>query len=256
MNFVADVEELSALIAPSVLKAAAPPSRPKPRVGKRMLWVMLAIFATVGGAQLIYTLSGSGEWKYVEKKQGIALYSMKVPGANVKKFLAVFRIKSTLNQAVYFMQDDDSDVADVGFYDSSVLKEESALVRTTTWKWHFPRPMADREFVVKHSYSQDPKTHEVLYKLDAQPDMLPEDSCCVRVRRMANSWRLVPLKNGEVEIHWVMDVDFGGWIPYFMMNKRLAWEMFDFGSSLQEIVSRKRYIGAQTGWVKELQPEL
>ena len=97
-----------------------------------------------------------------------------------------------------------------------------------------------------------PKTKEVLYTLDATPEMIPPDSCCVRVKRMANSWRLIPLSDGEVEVRWVIDVDVGGWVPYFVMDRHFVWEMFDFGSSLQEIVSRSRYIGARTGWVEEL----
>jgi hypothetical protein len=225
---------------------------PKRRVRRPVLNVILAIAAAVVAAQLMYTFSGSSTREYVEEKQGIKLYSMKIPGENVRRFLSVFRIKSTLNQAVSFMQDDDSDVSDVGFYDSNIVKQESINLRWTTWKMRFPRPMTDRQFIVRHSFTQDPKTKEVLYALDATPTMLPEDNCCVRIRRMANSWRMIPLKNGEVEIHWVIDADFGGLVPYFMMNRRLAWEMFDFGSGLQEIVSRKKYIGARTGWVEEL----
>jgi hypothetical protein len=71
---------------------------------------------------------------------------------------------------------------------------------------------------------------------------------------MANSWRLVPRGNGEVEVRWIVDVDVGGWVPYFVINRHFAWEMVDFGSSFQEIVSRKKYVGARTGWVEELRP--
>jgi hypothetical protein len=228
------------------------PSLPKRRVRRPVLHTLLAVAVAVIAAQLAYTWSGSSKWEFVEEKQGIKLYSMKVPGENIRRFLSVFRIKSTLNQAVAFMQDDDSDVSDVGFYDSDIVKQDSINLRWTTWKMRFPRPMTDRQFIVRHSFTQDPKTKEVLYALDATPAMLPEDNCCVRIRKLANSWRLIPEKNGEIEIHWVIDADFGGFIPYFMLNRRLAWEMFDFGSGLQEIVSRKKYLGAKTGWVDEM----
>jgi hypothetical protein len=222
--------------------------------GKRrpLLLVALGIAVAVGLLQLAYTYSGTGQWEFQEQRKGISVYSMKVPGENMKKFLAVFRIKSTLNQATAFLQDDHSDVGDVGFYDSMVLKQESSLVRWTTWKMRMPRLMSDRQFVVRHAFSQDPKTKEVLYTLDAAPSMIPADKCCVRVSRMANRWRLIPLSNGEVEVRWVIDVDVGGWVPYFSINRHFAWEMVDFGSSLQEIVNRAKYVGARTGWVEEL----
>lgn len=226
--------------------------RPKRLTRKVMLWgVLSCVVAAAVLGQLSYTFSGSGKWEFMERQKGVTVYSMKTPGENARKFFAVFRIRSTLNQAVAFMQDDDSDVSDVGFYDSKTLKQESGLVRWTTWKMRLPPPMTDREFVVRHSFSQDPTTKEVLYTLDSANELLPEDKCCVRVKRMANRWSLVPVGNGEVEIRWVMDVDFGGWVPYFATDRHLSWEMVDFGSSLQEVVDRKKYVGAKTGWVEE-----
>jgi hypothetical protein len=231
----------------------APPHPANRARSKRrpVLLVALGIVGALGLMQLTYTFSGSGKWEFMEQRQGITVYLKKVPGENMKKFLAVFRIKSTLNQATAFLQDDNSEVADVGFYDNHLLKQQGSLIRWTTWKMRMPRYMSDRQFVVRHAFSQDPKTKEVLYTLDGTPNMIPEDKCCVRVKRMANSWRLVPLGNGEVEVHWVIDVDVGGWVPYFMLNRHFAYEMFDFGSSLQEIVNRAKYVGAQTGWVQE-----
>jgi hypothetical protein len=231
--------------------APCPPQRVR---GKRRpaLLVALSIIGALALAQLLHTYSGSAKWEYVTQQKGITVYSMKMPGVNPKKFLAVFRLRATLNQIVAFMQDDESDVDDVGFYDSVVLKEQSKLLRWTAWKVRLSRPLSDRQFVVKHTFAQDPKTKEVLYTLDATPDLIPQDNCCVRVQRMANSWRLVPLSDGEVEVRWVIDVDVGGWVPYFVMDRHFTWEMFDFASSLQEIVSRSKYIGARTGWVEEL----
>jgi hypothetical protein len=233
--------------------ATAPCPQRRVRSERRpALLVALSIVGALSLAQVLHTFSGSGKWEYVDQRKGIAVYSMKVPGVNPKKFLAVFRVKSTLNQIVAFMQDDDSDVDDVGFYDSVTLKEQSKLLRWTAWKMRLSRPLSDRQFVVRHTFSQDPTTKTVLYTLDATPDMIPADKCCVRVKRMANSWRLIPLPDGEVEVRWVIDVDVGGWVPYFVMDRHFVWEMFDFGSSLQEIVNRAKYLGARTGWVEEL----
>ena len=49
----------------------------------------------------------------------------------------------------------------------------------------------------------------------------------------------------------MIEIDVGGWVPYFLASRHFAWEMVDFGSSLQEIVNRKKYVGARTGWVEE-----
>jgi hypothetical protein len=107
-----------------------------------------------------------------------------------------------------------------------------------------------RDYAVKHVFRQDANTKEVLYTLTAKPYMVPEEKCCVRVLKMDNSWRLTPLGKDEIEVHWIIDMNIGGWAPYFMVNKWFPWEMMNFGPSLQEIVERKAYADAKVDWIQ------
>jgi hypothetical protein len=210
--------------------------------------LVLAVALVLG--QVMYTLSGDEKWELVDQNRGVTVYAMKEPGRNVKKFMAVMRVKANLTQTVAFLQDDESDVDDGGFMESKLLKRESPTVRWTYWRMRLARPMDSRDYVVKHVFTQDPKTKEVLYSLTAKPYMLPEDKCCVRVLKMDNSWRLTPLKGGEVEIHWTIDMDIGGWAPYFIVNKWFPWEQLNFGSSMQEMVERPKYVNTKLDWIQ------
>jgi hypothetical protein len=97
---------------------------------------------------------------------------------------------------------------------------------------------------------QDPTSKEVLYSLAAKPYMRPMEDCCVRVLKMDNSWRLIPRGSDDIEVHWTLDMDIGGWAPYFMVNKWFTWEIPTLASSLQEAVTREKYLGAQLEWIE------
>lgn len=233
--------------------STAAPAKPKPQGRWRKLLLRGAL--VVGGAlalgQLMYTLSGDEKWEYLDQERGVSVYEMKIPGKNVKKFMAVFRLKATLSQTVAFLADDEhDDMGDSGFDAARLLQRESPQVRWTYWRMPLARPMATRDYVVKHVFRQDPNTKEVLYNLTAKPYMIPEDKCCVRVLKMDNSWRLTPLGKDQTEVHWIIDMNIGGWAPYFMVNKWFPWEMMNFGPSIQEILERKRYADAKLDWIQ------
>jgi hypothetical protein len=231
------------------LRATAKPKRKWPKFLLRGAVVFAAALAL---GQLMYTFSGDGKWNYVDQGRGVTVYSLKNSGTNVKKFMAVFRVKGTLSQVTAFLTDSDSDMGDGGFADARVLQRESPQVYWTYWTMPLASPMSKRDYVVKHVVTQDPKTKEVLYALTAKPYMLPEEKCCIRVLKMDNSWRLTPINADEVEIHWVIDMNIGGTAPYFMVNKWFPWEMLNFGPSFQEIVNRKKYVGIKLDWIQDL----
>jgi hypothetical protein len=72
------------------------------------------------------------------------------------------------------------------------------------------------------------------------------------VLKIDNSWRFTPLNSDETEVHWILDMDIGGYAPYFMLNKWFAWEMVNFAPGLQEIVQRPKYKNAKVEWLQEL----
>jgi hypothetical protein len=222
------------------------------KIGKFLLRGVLVLAAAAAVAQLAYTFSGSGKWEYAGKKDGVAIYTMKVPGSNLKQFTAIFHLKASMSRIVMFMQDNDSDL-DVDFYAAKELSRESSQVFVTTWRSGFPAPFQDRDFVVRHVFSQDPKTKEVSYVLRALPNLIPKDKCCVRVPLMDNTWRLIPMKDGEVEIQWVIDMAIGGFMPYFVINQANPEIMTDFATKLQGYVDRPKYANAKFDWLQEPQ---
>lgn len=231
-------------------------SSKKPRgiLKKIGLYGVLPLFAVILIAHLSFKYSGSNEWEAVGERGGVQLYSMKVSGETLKKYKGVVRVKTTLSRIVAFMQDSETDLDAAGFHEPREIKRESDQLFWTTWKQAIPEPLKYRDFVVKHEFTQNPENQEVMYQLRATPDLIPEDECCVRVPRIDNSWRLIPLDNGEVEIHWVIDMDVGGNIPYLLMNHSHPDLIYSFAARLQSYFDRPQYEGAHYDWISEKSP--
>jgi hypothetical protein len=231
------------------------PNAPKPkRRGrvKRFLLRTLAVLVTIAVlAQLIYTLSGSEEWEKLGTKNGVTVYSMKSTGSNLKKFKGEWKVRATLGEFVMFAQDSDADLK-LGYWGVREIERTNQQVVWNTWKMNFPRPFKPRQFVIKNEFVQDPKTKELTYTVMATPDKIPPDDCCVRVETMNNIWKVTPLKNGELAVEWMLDMDTG--LPYFMVNPIQPRMIYRLGPKLQTWLDNKKYDNARYDWIQEAQP--
>lgn len=246
------VEEEGGLKPGAGNAGAKRPSRSGPgKVGKFLLG-LLVVAAVLGlVAHLIYKYSGSRQWEYMGEKNGVKLYSMKIPGETLKLYKAVYHVQATLSTVVAFMQDNDSEL-DIEFYRARELERHGPQMLVTTWRSAFPFPLSDRDFVIRHTFTQDPANKEIAYTLQSLTQLIPEDPCCVRVPRMDNSWYIMPKgNNNDVEITWIIDMEVGGFMPYFMVNISQPRVMTEFATHMRDYVKRPKY-QVKLDWVKEL----
>lgn len=243
---------MSAVMSTEVQKLAID-AKPRfwKKAGRFLLRAVLLLVALGIVAHLVYKYSGSRRWELVAEQNGMKLYSMKVPGQNIKKFMAEFKLKASPTAITAFLQDQNPEI-DLGFYGGRVIEDHGPQMMVTTWKGSFPRPFKDRDFVGRFIFTQDPKTKEVTYMLQALPDFVPPEDCCVRMPRMDNTWQITPRNNGMSDVRWVIDMDVGGFMPYFLINQVNPEMMTFFASKMQSYVDRPKYLEAKIDWISEL----
>jgi hypothetical protein len=218
---------------------------------KRLCLGSLALLLVVGtAAHLNFLYSGDSKWSLVSDRDGVKVYGMKVPGQTLKKFKAEFQVKASLNAITGFLQDYEAKT-DVNFFGGKLLERENPQNFLTTWKSGFPAPFSDRDFVIRNIYTQDPVTKNISYTLQAVPDYLPPDACCVRSRRVDNNWLLSPQKDGVVAVRWSIDMEMGGMLPYFIANQAHPEMLAFLGTKMQSYVTRDKYAQAKAEWLVE-----
>jgi len=184
---------------------------------KGLFAVVVYALAFLFVAHSIWVFSGSNQWKYIGEDNGVKVYTLKAPGADLVQAKGVFRVHATLGSIVKFMQDPDT-CNDVGCYDARTVERVDEHLRYDYFKIKFPPPFSPRDFMVRQQLYQSPTTKEILMEFAAAPDKTPLNNCCVRVTTMANTWRFTPLGNGEVEIEYIINMNEGGYMPDLLLN--------------------------------------
>src|SRR5580692_1806942 len=133
---------------------------------------------------------------------------------------------------------------EIGLYDHRVIEQHGDREVTTAWKQPLVSFLQPREFVVKSELSQDPETKALLYTVTGAPNRIPPDNCCVRIPLMKNRWTLNPLKAGDLEVEWLVEMDIGGAVPYVLQNEVLPEGMWTFAPKVQEIIEQDKYKNA------------
>jgi len=241
--------------------AAERKPKPKGRIRKFLLRSVLALIVALTVAHFVWKNSGSSQWEKVGERNGVTVYAMKTPGTPLKKFKAVWKIRSKVSRFVMWASDQNPDPkysmrAQAGHYDHRIIEEHGDLRATwSTWKQPFGKYLTPRQFVVRVGFSQNPVTKTLLYAVTGEPEKIPLDDCCVRVPVMTNRWTVTPLKTGELEVEWFIDMDLGGAVPYVMQNAVLPKGLYRFPPRVQMLLDQERYKNAQYSWIQEPEVE-
>jgi hypothetical protein len=206
------------------------------------VFVLIAIAAAI--AHFSWKYSGSGEWVLESDKNGIAIYSMKVPGSTVKKIKAVTRVKTTMQRAVSAMRD--TSIAACAQWVPGCVSQKPVepwasadLSYVHLFRVDLPSPLSPREFLLETKFVPEPSRKSVLVEVSAEPDAVPLNDCCFRVSHVNNSWRFTEKGINEVEVESIQDMDVG--LPYFMLNYAGPHSIRAVFSKLPQIFNKPEY---------------
>jgi hypothetical protein len=232
------------------------------KLGRGLFYTIASLFVLGFIGKTIYKYSGSNQWELVAEREArrsrdgtmwlpsVKVYALKTPGSELEQTKAVVRMKTTMAGIVEFMSDPDL-CKDMGCNNSKILERIDDQLLYSTFRYPYPGPFRDREWIVRAHFSQNPKTKEVLLEYSAIPDLLPPDDCCLRVARMNNTWRFRPVGKGEVEAQVVVNMDEGGFVPDFLVSqlrRRILARAVPYSAGVLE---RPKYQQAKFAFIQE-----
>jgi hypothetical protein len=220
---------------------AEPPTKQKKRLkrfAKAVLLSSVCLAVIVFSLHLVWRYSGSNQWELVQEKDGITIYALKSPGSTLKQFKGIARVRSTLSAAMTLAQD--PAVCEYArCYESRMIERVDERLQYYTFRWKYPFRFRPREMVIKEQFSRVPETKALLVEVTAAPDKIPPTDCCVRITNMYNTWRFTPLKNGEIEIEYLIDMSEGGFMPYVLSNFAVPKFMYFVLSKMQMVLDKE-----------------
>jgi len=225
----------------------------KPKMSSRRLSKTLWLWAiSLAGVffitRAIWTVSGSNQWEFHSEKNGVKVYTLKMPGSSLRQVKGVTRVHSTVARLVEMVRDP-SVCADIGCSEARTLERVNDHLQYDYFQLKVS-PFQRREFVVQEQFHQNPDTKAVSMSVSAVPDKIPPNPCCFRVTQLSNSFQFTPLGNGEVEIEYVVYQNEGGFIPDLLLNWKRPQIMYHL-HQLQDLANREKYANAKFDFIKE-----
>jgi hypothetical protein len=201
---------------------------------------LAGIFVLSTGAHYVWLSSGSAEWNFKEERNGIKIWTQKVPNNPLLKGRAQFRVRSTLGGITKIVIDPEVHRANhmMKAIAIEVVRTPHYFSVFNTFKQEMPGPLKTREFVLLSQYLQDSKTKAIEFNAMAAPNKIPASDCCVRLVHVHNRYTATPRDNGEVDIEFLWDVDLGGGVPYALQNALLPSALYKAMSDFRNLIEK------------------
>lgn len=203
-------------------------------------------------AHLVWTHSGTGEWKLVSDQTGIRVSTLKVAGESALKYKVNMHVEARISDVVAFLSETETG-NDLGAYDIRRIEAVSAppvFYAYDTYKLRLPEPFGELEVVIINQYAQDPETKTVRVNVNAAPNKLPLDASIRRVVHLSNSWTLTPLTSGGVDMESVSEMDLG--MPYVMANLAMPAVINEEFGKIRGLLKLAKYRNKQPAYIAEL----
>jgi hypothetical protein len=219
------------------------------KIAKVLLSAGVALVVLFFVAQLIWRFSGSNQWELAMEKDGIKVYSLKVPGEDLMQFRAIGRIHSTLPGIVAWMKDPEACLPQ-GCTESHEIEHVGDQLQYNYFQYDYA-PFNKRDFVIRTQFYQNPDNKEILMNVAAVADKVPARAGFFRVTNLNNKWRFSPLENGQLEVEVENNLDPGGFVPNFMFNRGRPRSLYYILAHLESWVGKDKYQNSKFDFIKE-----
>jgi len=227
------------------------PMKPKMSLRRLLKTLWLGAISLAGVffiTQAIWTLSGSNQWEFHSEKNGVKVYTLKMPGSSMRQVKAITRVHTTVARLVEMVRDP-AVCADIGCSEARTLERVNDNLQYDYFQAKVPF-FQKREFVIEEQFHQNPDTKAVFMSVAAVPDKIPPNPCCFRITQLSNSFQFTPVGNGDVEIEYVVNQNEGGFIPDLLLNWKRPQIMYRL-HQMQDLANREKYQNARFEFINE-----
>lgn len=163
--------------------------------------------------------ANAADWELQSNKGGIAVYTARVPGQELRAFRGVTVLPAPARSVLALLADVENMPSWFFHMKSARELDPSAghyghnhyLVIAGIW------PVHDRDVAIRASTSQQADGVIVMSSV-AQANLLAVQSCCVRIPRMESTWTVRALDAGHTELVLTTSSHPGGSLPLWIAN--------------------------------------
>lgn len=197
--------------------------------------------------------SFSQEWNLKKDEDGIKIYTRLAPGSEYEDVRCTLKIKARLSSFTAMLKDVQG-YTEWAFncLEAKLLETINDTVQIFYTHTYLPWPASDRDFILRMSIKQDPKTLAVKTKSYCVKGYVEEKEGLVRVLNLENAWKLTPKLGGFLEVDYFASLGPGGDVPAWLINSTVTYGPLQTMQKVRKLLEGGKYKNVVFWFIKEL----
>jgi hypothetical protein len=215
---------------------------------KLVFFVIAAFLASHAAAQVDGV---EYNWKKKKDKDGIAIYTSKVPGSKYHALRGVMVVKGTASSLVSLVKDTSTCAQWVDLCREARIHNRISDTEYYVYSYNdIPFPVADRDVIAKTVWSQDPDSLKITMSAYPKPDIVPKTKA-VRITEALSQWHFTPRSDGTTLVENFAHINPNGPTPAWLTNRLLVSSPYKTLKNMRAMIEEGAYENEKVTFIKE-----
>ena len=215
------------------------------------LIVFSLIFATLPATIYAQEEGIEYNWKEKRNKEGIRIYTSKVPGSKYKAVRGSMLVKGNIHSLVALVQDTSSCSEWAHLCKESRIHKKISDAEYYVYSYNdIPFPARDRDVLAKVIWKQDPETLSV--SMTSKPvSGIVEKTKAVRIEEATSQWHFTPLEDGSTQVEIYAHINPNGATPAWLTNMLLVKTPFKTMLNMRKKIESGEYKDSKISFITD-----
>jgi len=179
----------------------------------------LIVNLLVFGTAYAETNNTTINWKKINDKENVSVYSTEVHGSNILKIKAQTILETSLSHVQSILDNVEHRSSWIPYLQKCMIVEKSSNTENVEYSlFSAPWPASDRDFVYKITQTLSTESKAIYYMTSIQHPRKPEHNTIVRAELMESTYILTALSANKTQVELIFHADPKGWLPNWIIN--------------------------------------
>jgi START domain len=190
-------------------------------------------------AFLLLSLTVTAQTNCVLKlnKDSVQVYTCGKENSKYKTIKATFNLTASRSQLINMLLDIDH-LGDWQYHTVSAQLLKKISDHEIIYHTEVDGPVIDNRDFIIHLKINEPVNNEWIITGTSMPDYIPRKEKVVRIPMSKAVWKIKEVKSGQLAVEYVIQIDFGGVIPAWVVNSLAHKAPYETFKSMREKIGR------------------
>lgn len=191
-------------------------------------------------------------WKKKKDKDGITIYTSKVPGSRYHALRGVMVVNGSASSLVSLVQDTSTCSQWVDLCREARIHKRVSETEYYVYSYNdIPFPVSDRDVVAKTVWTQNPDTLRITMSSTPTPNLVPKTKA-VRIEEAFSQWHFTPRSDGTTLVENFAHINPNGPTPAWLTNRLLVSSPYKTLKNMRAMIEKGAYKSEPVAFIQEL----